>query len=91
MSSLRAGLYACSPEALASIVDHALDRLAEHIDNPAASRDRITLALELVGIELGEIRHAAAAEKRANEQKLRAAHEEIERLRMQLDLARRAA
>ena len=91
MRTLRAGLYACSPDALREIVDRALDRLASHIDNPAASRDRITLALELIGIEVGEIRHAAAAEKRAGEQKLRAALEEIERLRMQLDLARRAA
>ena len=62
MITLRAGLYACSPEALAEIVNRAIAKLADHVDNPAASRDRITLALELVGIELGETCHAKQAE-----------------------------
>lgn len=91
MSAIRAGLYACSPEALAEIVDRALDKLADHIDNPAASRDRVTLALELVGIEIGEVRHAVCAERDLARKQLREANAEIERLRFELAKAKREA
>ena len=72
MITLRAGLYACSPEALAEIVDRALTKLDAH-----DSRDRITLALELVGIELGEIRHAKQAEVDLAKKQLREARADM--------------
>lgn len=93
MSALKAGLYACSPEALAAIVDRAASKLAAIVNDPAyvLSHDRLTAYMEMIGIEVGEIRHAAAAEKRASEQKLQAARVEIERLRFELAKARHEA
>ena len=91
MSAIKAGLYACDPTALAEIVDGAIAKLAEHVDNPAASRDRVTLALELVGIEVGELRHAVCAERDLAKKQLREANAEIEKLRRELAAARRAA
>lgn len=84
--TLRAGLYACDPTALAEIVNRALANLDAH-----DSRDRVALALELVGIELGEVRHAITAERDRARRHLREANAEIERLRFELAKAKREA
>lgn len=93
MRTLRAGLYACPPEALSEIVERAADRLASIIDNPAyvVDRDRLAAYLAEVGIEVGEVRHAKQAEVDLAKKKLRDANAEIERLRFELARAKRSA